>query len=502
VTESSSTQPNIILIFSDQHRHDWTGCADCGLVDTPNLDALSRRGTRFSAASCNAPLCGPSRMSMLTGRQPFRNRVYINEDCLDPNAPTMAHALGLAGYETVLCGRMHFMGPDHRHGFQKRLVGDICRSFPGSQMTDYGQRAGSAGNIPKAIQHAGPGDSPVLRYDEDVTRAFERFVSDRSPDSPLFATVGWYGPHHPFVAPPELYELARERMQGDVPISDELTHPWLADLKRHEKVPDLTPERVAMVRTNYAGMIDLMDRRIGRVLDAARSLPGETVIVYASDHGEMACDHGLLGKGCFFEASVGVPLIFAPLGESSTDTGIAPGNVVDAPVSLVDLAPTLCAMGGAKELPFVDGQDLSPLMVSDSEPGRAWTDRAIFSELAILFADRTPMRMIRRGNHKLAYYHRYESPMLFDLAADPHEQTDLAGRPEYRELQQQLMADLLDGWNPDAVERDGREHLRDLQYIQRWDRQVGVPGRYELWDPERPVYEFALNGQPISYLDD
>lgn len=125
-----SRQPNILIFLSDQHRHDWMGCAGCDFVDTPNMDRLARSGVRFSNASCNAPLCGPSRMSLLTGRFSHRLGVYINEHTLDANTPTLAHVAARAGYETTLCGRMHFMGPDQRHGYQSRLVGDICTYQP------------------------------------------------------------------------------------------------------------------------------------------------------------------------------------------------------------------------------------------------------------------------------------------------------------------------------------------------------------------------------------
>lgn len=509
--------PNIILIFSDQHRRDWMGCAGCSFVETPHLDALAARGVRFSNAYCNAPLCGPSRMSFLTGRHPGRIGIYINEDCLDSNTPTIPQALGLAGYETVLCGRMHLMGLDQRHGFQKRLVGDICRTLPSGPDTDYGPLAGSASSMRKAIDLAQPGDSPVLRYDEHVTQAAERFLTERSRaahDTPLFVTVGWYGPHHPFIAPRELYEHARERMAGvdhPVPPLPEPVHPWLRSWMGSQKVTGESAERIAMVRANYAAMISLMDQRIGRVLDAAQALPGETLVVYLSDHGEMAGDQMLFGKGVMQEGSSGVPLIVARLkGEEEGAPAAlrrkdappafacARSAVVDAPVSLVDLAPTLVAIAGAKPMPSVDGDDLLPLLANPIDAAEdAWAQRPVFSELKI--GPNPPMRMVRRGNLKLCYYHGHP-PQLFDLAADPLEQHDLAGDPAFAAVRDELKTLVLKDWDPARVAADAGQKFMDFFYAGGWGRRDD-PQWNELWNPAKPVYEFGRVGEPLSWLE-
>jgi choline-sulfatase len=490
--------PNIIFILSDQHRRDWLGCAGSPLVATPHLDQLAANGVRFTQCYCNSPLCGPSRMSLLSGRQPFRNGVYINEDVLDSNVPTFAHALARAGYETVLCGRMHFTGVDQRHGFQKRLVGDICRTLPGSRAVDYGPLERSSSNPRVAVAKAGPGETPVLRYDEDVTRAFERFVRERNDDRPLFATVGWYGPHHPFGAPRELYEQARALMErhGDQPVPSRLAHPWLTMLRGTQNL-EITADRIREVRANYAAMITWMDQRIGRVLAAAARMPGETIIVYGSDHGEMALDHGLMGKGSFFEASAGVPLIVSPL---VAQTGWARGATVETPVSLVDLAPTLTELAQAPALPQVDGLSLVPLLRNPKDTGTDWANRAIFSELAITYGPQRAMRMIRRGRYKLGYFHGYPTPLLTDVVADPDEHVDLADAPEHAGRRTELLAAVLAGWDAEWIERDARDRLRDQQFIAQFDRETNAGDWHEAWNPDRPVFEFSRSGEPRSWL--
>ena len=120
-------RPNILLIMSDQHSPHILGAYGNGIVRTPNLDALAANGIRFDNMYCPSPLCVPSRMSFLTGRTPTANRVWTNYHMLPSDIPTFAHALGGADYETALIGRMHFMGPDQRHGFKKRPLVRISR---------------------------------------------------------------------------------------------------------------------------------------------------------------------------------------------------------------------------------------------------------------------------------------------------------------------------------------------------------------------------------------
>jgi len=322
-----SGPPNIVFILSDQHRGDWMGCAGSRLVETPNLDRLAAGGARFSRAYCNYPLCGPSRMSMLTGRHPFRNGVFINEDFLSSETPTIAHALGLAGYETVLAGRMHFCGPDQRHGFHRRLVGDVTPSLPGAPGLDLGELAGATGADATPVRLAGCAESAPSRFDDDVTAATERFCNEWNEKRPLFLTVGLHGPHNPFNVPEPYHSRAKARMEandpGPVPPTDTIKkHPFFA-LRFKGKIEEiLTEERIREVRINYAGLIDMLDERIGRILEAVGNLPGPTLVIYASDHGEAAGDHHLFFKRSFFEGSLHVPFIISALPGQAENFGI------------------------------------------------------------------------------------------------------------------------------------------------------------------------------------
>ena len=126
--------PNILVIISDQHSRHFLGCCGNEVVRTPNIDRLASEGMLFTNAYCPSPLCVPSRMSFMTSRTPSRNRCWDNSHVLSSGIPTWAHALGAAGYETALIGRMHFVGPDQRHGFEKRPLGEFSARHPGAPL--------------------------------------------------------------------------------------------------------------------------------------------------------------------------------------------------------------------------------------------------------------------------------------------------------------------------------------------------------------------------------
>ena len=135
----TDTRPNIVFLFSDQHAALFTGCYGDRIADTPNIDKLAANGAIFENAYCASPLCIPSRMAMMAAQYPHDIDVYTNRDYLKSDTPTFVHALGIAGYQTALAGRMHFIGPDQFHGFQDRPVGDISVNWPGSPLIDFGK---------------------------------------------------------------------------------------------------------------------------------------------------------------------------------------------------------------------------------------------------------------------------------------------------------------------------------------------------------------------------
>jgi choline-sulfatase len=456
-------------------------------------------------------------MSMLTGLHPHHSEVHGNDDYLASDIPTFAHALSMGGYETVLCGRMHFNGIDQRHGFSQRLVGDITAPYLGGPNTQYGALQGTSGQGMRSIEAAGHGGSPVQDFDDAVTRGFEQFVAgyaaasattgagaqtgaadSASGDSaagdaavgaragaatkPLFVTVGLYGPHHPYIAPTELYEQALAAMeQHDAPIpKDEPRHPWLEQWFKRLKADDITPQQLRAARAAYAGLVSRLDQLVGRIVQAAAGLPGDTWIVYASDHGEMAGDRGMFWKRSLFEGATRIPLIWHPLHESG-GRRLKRGATVDAPVSLVDLAPTFSAVTGSPALPQQDGNDLSPLLFADTAAAPEaidWQQRAVFTEL--VGRQDSAIRAVRRCDYKLVYHHGFDPVQLFNLANDPQEKHDLAGDPSYRPVLEELKQLLFAGWDPQSLLDQTQAKSANHHFLAQWGKEVGM-GPLDLW---------------------
>jgi len=198
--------PHVVWLHSDQHQARMMGCVEGAWVRTTALDRLAAAGTRFAAAYCPSPLCGPSRMATLTGRMPADVGVQTNSESLASHIPTVAHALGAGGYRPVLCGRMHFVGPDQRHGFVERLVGDHGPTDAAQREHPMGPFDGTTGQDAANLASSGPGVAPVMQYDKAVTEATVSYLAGHDRREPLFLSVGWYGPHNPFVCPPDLFE--------------------------------------------------------------------------------------------------------------------------------------------------------------------------------------------------------------------------------------------------------------------------------------------------------
>lgn len=141
---------DILLFISDQHSWLQQGYAGDPLIRTPNLDRIASEGTAMQNASTPYPVCVPARMAMLTGQLASRCGVMSNMAALDSNRATFAHCLNTAGYETVLCGRMHFVGPDQRHGFSKRIAGDITAIYHNRPNQAFAAERGVHDKTPRA----------------------------------------------------------------------------------------------------------------------------------------------------------------------------------------------------------------------------------------------------------------------------------------------------------------------------------------------------------------
>ena len=481
-------RPNLLYILSDQHCPFVTGCYGDPLVATPHLDGLAAAGVTMDAAYCPSPICGPSRMAMLTGLHPFQNRSWTNRDILDSSIPTMAHALGAAGCPPVLIGRLHSMGPDQRRGYAERLVGDHSPNYAGAgPVADRGVLNGTAGPDHVSLAMSGAGQSGYEVHDEEVTEAAVRFLQregDRrranSEAEPFCLTVGLMLPHPPYVARVDDYRRYSDRIPP--PRKPRFPHQAVPEHLRwwraHTGLTRTTEAETQRSRTAYWGLVTSMDRMIGRILAALRAggLEEDTLVVYTSDHGDMLGEHGMFWKHTFYEESVRVPLIMAWPGR------IRAGTRSDRVVSALDVTATILDALHAPALPGSPGRSLLPLL-----GGAGWDDQA-FSEYCSDEAWAPPggccQRMIRRDEWKLTCYHGPGAAtdlQLFNLKEDPDEQANRAEDPGCREIVRGLRSRLYADWDPQQVRAQMAANRARHEIHHAWARAT-QPRSEHLWE--------------------
>jgi arylsulfatase len=443
---------NVIFITSDHHRWDYLS-GQGGPAPTPNLDALAAGGCLLGNAYCQAPLCLPSRASMTTGRYPMNTGCFSNRHPVDPAAPTFLHCLRDAGVHTAMLGKLHHhvhcMDHDHAthqhevHGWGFNEVQEVSgKRGSGAiqcecRFTAFLRRVGlyeayreKSGRWGSTTFQAGITDP--WPWDPDTTQdAFIRdmgcaFLREQKRGRPFYLHLGFVGPHPPFDAP----ESFRD---GLPPVPPSVT-----------KNPDWWPAYLACIRE--------IDHHVGKVLEALDDcgLRGDTLVIYTSDHGDMAGDHGLWGKVHLREGSVHVPFI-------ANGPGVEAGAVRSGLVELIDVGRTVCDAFGVSSHHYDQGRSLMPLL----RGGRDHHRETVFAEMG---SD----KMLFDGRHKLIYgdlardrRHQWqEAPhngpafgrpvnlapdqcALFDLSEDPKEQNNLADDPRHADLFRSMERKLL-----------------------------------------------------------
>lgn len=492
--------PNVLYLMSDQHAASVLGCAGDDVVRTPNLDRLAARGTRLSNVYCPSPICVPSRMSMLSGRHPFRNHVWTNDHALPGSVATWPHALGAAGYRTRLDGRLHSIGTDQLLGFTERQVGDHSPNHPGGRRSDLGVLMGTAAPTRVSLERSGPGSNPYQRHDLDVARAATGSLQEfgerqRAGDSRPFAlSVGFMLPHQPYVADPEDYAL----FEGLVPPptlaeSEFPSHPHHQRWRAETAITDVTAAERHRARIAYYALVYRLDVVIGQVLDelARQGLAENTVVVYTSDHGEQLGERGLWWKQTFYDESAKIPCLVSWPGR------IPAGATSDIVAGGVDITATLLDAAGAGPLPNADGRSFLDVLTDTPGARDAWPDQA-YCEYGT--DDGAIQRMIRRGPWKLNYYDG-QPTQLFNLDEDPHERADRADDFDRAQVHDKLRAAVLDGWDPGAVRAEIDAMTQDVHILQEWAARTQPPDVHR-WQLHPRMSELVTPVQFDSSEDD
>jgi arylsulfatase A-like enzyme len=419
-------RPNVLFIAIDD-LNDWEGhLGGHPQAKTPNLDQLARRGTQFVNAHCQAPLCNPSRTSVMTGLRPSTTGVYA----LDPwfrtdarwrDVVTLPQYFSRQGYRTYATGKIYHDAYPPKEGRRDGVEFDVW-GYHGS----HGPLpAHKFVETPAKIKLMDWGAFPPRDEDQEDYKVADWAIGrlkEMPKDRPFFLAVGFRRPHVPCYASPKWFDLYPEADLVMPPVKEDDR----ADVPRfawylHWRLPE---PRLAWLRESnqwrplvraYLACVSSTDHQVGRVLGALEAAGHleDTVVVVWSDHGFHLGEKGITGKNTLWERSTHVPLIFA-------GPGVAAGGRCSSPAELLDLYPTLVELCGLPANPAVEGHSLVP-QLKDAGAPRA------FPAVTTHGPDNHAVRSAAWR------YIRYAdgSQELYDEKADPNEWTNLAGDARY-----------------------------------------------------------------------
>ena len=491
---NDTTKTNILVIQADQLNPKYLGAYGHPLAKTPHIDALAENGVVFDSAYTNFPLCAPSRFSMMSGQLSSTVGAYDNGAEFTSSTPTFAHYLRHLDYQTCLVGKMHFVGADQLHGFEERLTTDI---YPG----DFGWTGDWTEVRPRhannAITFTGSGICPrnvQIDYDDEVSHRAKRKIYDlarSSDDRPFLLFTSFTHPHDPFQCRQEHWDLYRH---DDIPMPEYV--PDQADLDPYSKrlivqygLKDAPPteEQVRIARHAYLGSVSYFDDCVGELVATLKEsgLYDNTMIILTTDHGEMLGEHGLWYKKSFFEDSCRIPFICSQPGLDR--------KRVSSNVSLVDLLPTLLAIGGDENanclVDPVAGRNLLPLVEgSDTE-----IQGPVFSENLAEGAT-TPLLMVK-DDHLKFIFSDVDPHQLFDLSVDPNESKNLIDDPDYQQQREELLQQVHQNWDVASLKEDILVSQRKRLFLS----SVLKKGKSPEWDftPADQAEDHCLRGKDV-----
>jgi len=447
-------QPNILFVMADQMSAPALPMYGNPTSLAPHLTALSESGVVFDNCYCNLPMCAPSRASLHAGRLPFSLEMYDNASEFHADIPTLPHYLRGLGYRTELSGKMHFVGPDQFHGYDKRHTTEIYPANFGWTVDWSKGREYRPTNLTMApvIESGTCIRSLQMDYDDEVAYHGVQAIYDlaRKPDDkPFFLTVSFTSPHSPFVISEDYWNLYdHDSIElptvPEIPLDekDHLSRNLHYCQGRHEFT--VTDEHRRNARHAYYGMVSYIDDKVGQLVKALEhsGLRDNTLVVFTSDHGEMMGERGMWFKQHFFEWAAHVPLIMSmPKNFQSSR--------VKQNVSLIDLMPTFLDMGAEGAFnDYIDELDGHSLIDALNGKTNELSD-IVISEFA---ADGStgPSRMVKKGDWKYMYLEGVDT-LLFDLKSDPNELTNLSGLPEHSSIEDELRTIAMKDWDPDQL---------------------------------------------------
>ncbi|MEO1681513.1 MAG: sulfatase-like hydrolase/transferase [Pseudomonadota bacterium] len=486
------TRPNFLIITADQHRGDCLG-VEGRRVRTPNLDAMARAGTRFTAAICPSPVCQPARASILTGQLCRTHGVHDNGIDLDDGVGEKGFAgtLGASGYDTGYFGKAHFSSYDAREptGRPECILSsvDFGEDWNGPYMgfqnvelmlsgpSNHPPLAPPRGHHYERFFYAdGKGAERAKLYNEGrgdtkaaaqtwhsqlptnwhytpwtADRAIEWLTHGRDPDKPFCAWISFVDPHHPFDCP-EPWSRLHDPADVDLPphrTRDLDKRPWwhraaventpkgdpaeIAVRSTYSRIAPQTDDQLREIIANTYGQIAFIDEQVGRILTALAEagLAENTIVIYTSDHGDWLGDHGLILKGPMPYEG----LLRVPM--IIKGPGVPAGKIVNEPVSTLDIAATLYDYTDQSPGLAQHGASLRPVIQADATRDFAMMEWELLpNRVGVALS----LRTVRTKTAKLTVDLRSGAGEMYDLEIDPHEMVNLFDQPDQADLRAKL----------------------------------------------------------------
>ncbi len=378
-----SRKPNIIFIMCDQMRGDCMGNDGNEVIQTPNLDSLAQRGTRFNHAYTEVPSCLPARAILWSGQNQW-NAGLLGMGWGQGPTPndyphTLAGELTADGYQTRMVGKGHFTPQRTLMGFEQTELDesgrtlvhgfkDAYREWFDKQTPDY-VSPDDHGVGWNAWQARPWHTEEYLHPTAWTMRRSLDFIKTRDKTRPFFLNISFARPHSPYVPPQPYWDMYIDKQLPEPAVGD-----WAVmhdDPETAAKVAawrgKMSAEQIHRARAGYYGEISFIDTQIGRLINWMEKYDNDTFqntwFVFTADHGDMQGDHNLWRKTYAYEGSTRIPFLIIP-----PPDGRPSNNLAEQPVGLQDIMPTLLEVAGVDIPKTVDGCSVLPLMQSREVP--------------------------------------------------------------------------------------------------------------------------------------
>lgn len=416
-------QPNLLIIYTDEHHYNTLGCYGGQIVETPNIDWLATNGTLCNRFYATTPVCSPSRAAFVTGLYPQNTPVVQNNIPLADETMTFATFLKMKGYATGFAGKWHLDGsgkpqwaPDRNFGFDDNRYMFNRGHWKMFEDSDTGPRI-AARNKQGSPSYGVEGATDKSFSTDWLTDKALEFI-DTHRDAPFCYMLSLPDPHGPNTVRAPYNTMY---VGTDVPIPVSLNKSEAQTPKWAPKEKNVNRQWLQAVMPQYYGMVKCIDDNVGRILNRLRErkLLDNTFIVFTSDHGDLSGEHGKSNKGNPYEGSARVPFVLYAPG------AVKSGHTLEQALACVDFMPTILPLMGFQSPDSVQGRNAAPLFRGGSIDD--WSD------FTVLRSTGGPNWIAAVDQNLKLVISQQDEPWLFDRTVDPHELNNLFNKPEYRQ---------------------------------------------------------------------